>query len=73
MRAKGMGANVIVCEVDPFKALEATMENFRVMPMDQAARLGDLFITATGCKDIIVKRHFQVMKDNALLCNSRSL
>ena len=46
------------------------MENFRVMPMDQAARLGDLFITATGCKDIIVKRHFQVMKDNALLCNS---
>ena len=70
MRAKGMGANVIVCEVDPFKALEATMENFRVMPMDQAARLGDLFITATGYKDIIVKRHFQVMKDNALLCNS---
>ena len=70
MRAKGMGADVIVCEVDPFKALEATMENFRVMPMDQAARLGDLFITATGCKDIIVKRHFQVMKDNALLCNS---
>ena len=70
MRAKGMGANVIVCEVDPFKALEATMENFRVMPMDQAARLGDLFITATGCKDVIVKRHFQVMKDNALLCNS---
>ena len=70
LRAKGMGANVIVCEVDPFKALEATMENFRVMPMDQAARLGDLFITATGCKDIIVKRHFQVMKDNALLCNS---
>ncbi len=70
MRAKGMGANVIVCEVDPFKALEATMENFRVMPMDQAARLGDLFITATGCKDVIVKRHFQVMKDHALLCNS---
>ena len=70
MRAKGMGANVIVCEVDPFKALEATMENFRVMPMDQAAQLGDLFITATGCKDVIVKRHFQVMKDNALLCNS---
>ena len=70
MRAKGMGANVIVCEVDPFKALEATLENFRVMPMDQAARLGDLFITATGCKDIIVKRHFQVMKDNALFCNS---
>ena len=55
MRAKGMGANVIITEVDPFKALEATMENFRVMPMDEAAPLGDLFITATGCKDIIVE------------------
>ena len=70
MRAKGMGANVIVTEVDPFKALEATMENFRVMPMDQAARLGDIFVTATGCKDVIVERHFQVMKHNAILCNS---
>ena len=70
MRAKGMGANVIVTEVDPFKALEATMENFRVMPMDQAARLGDIFVTATGCKDVIVRRHFDVMKDNAILCNS---
>ncbi len=70
MRAKGMGANVIVTEVDPFKALEATMENFRVMPMDQAARLGDIFVTATGCKDVIVRRHFEVMKDNAILCNS---
>ena len=70
MRAKGMGANVIVTEVDPFKALEATMENFRVMPMDQAARYGDIFVTATGCKDVIVERHFQVMKHNVLLCNS---
>ena len=70
MRAKGMGANVIVTEVDPFKALEATMENFRVMPMDQAARLGDIFVTATGCNDVIVRRHFDVMKDNAILCNS---
>jgi len=70
MRAKGMGANVIVCEVDPFKALEATMENFRVMPMDEAARYGDIFVTATGCKDVIVARHFAVMKDNAILCNS---
>ena len=70
MRAKGMGADVIVCEVDPFKALEATMENFRVMPMDAAARLGDIFVTATGCKDVIVKRHFEVMKDNVMLCNS---
>ncbi len=70
MRAKGMGANVIVCEVDPFKALEATMENFRVMPMDEAAQYGDLFVTATGCKDVIVPRHFAVMKNNAILCNS---
>ena len=70
MRAKGMGANVIVTEVDPFKALEATMENFRVMPMDEAARYGDIFVTATGCKDVIVERHFQVMKHNVLLCNS---
>ena len=70
MRAKGMGANVIVTEVDPFKALEATMENFRVMPMDEAAKYGDIFVTATGCKDVIVSRHFQMMKDNAILCNS---
>ena len=70
MRAKGMGANVVVCEVDPFKALEATMENFRVMPMDEAAKVGDLFVTATGCKDVIVERHFEVMKHNAILCNS---
>ncbi len=70
MRAKGMGANVIVTEVDPFKALEATMENFRVMPMDEAAKYGDIFVTATGCKDVIVERHFQVMKHNVLLCNS---
>ena len=70
MRAKGMGANVIVTEVDPFKALEATMENFRVMPMDEAAKYGDIFVTATGCKDVIVKRHFEVMKDNVILCNS---
>ena len=70
MRAAGMGASVIVTEVDPFKALEATMENFRVMPMDEAARYGDIFVTATGCKDVIVERHFQVMKHNVLLCNS---
>ena len=70
MRAKGMGARVIVTEVDPFKALEATMENFSVMPMDEAAKYGDIFVTATGCKDVIVERHFRVMKDNAILCNS---
>ncbi|MEY8316951.1 adenosylhomocysteinase [Oscillospiraceae bacterium 50-58] len=70
MRAKGMGANVVVCEVDPFKALDATMENFRVMSMDEAAKIGDIFVTATGCKDVIVERHFKVMKNNAVLCNS---
>ncbi len=70
MRAKGMGAEVIVTEVDPFKALEATMENFRVMPMDEAARYGDIFVTATGCRDVIVARHFAVMKNNAIPCNS---
>ena len=70
MRARGMGANVIVTEVDPFKALEATMENFRVMPMDEAAKVGDIFVTATGCKDVIVQRHFEVMKNNVILCNS---
>ena len=70
MRAKGMGANVIVTEIDPFKALEATMENFRVMKMDEAAKYGDIFVTATGCKDVIVQRHFEMMKDNVILCNS---
>ena len=70
MRAKGMGANVIVTEVDPFKALDATMENFRVMSMDEAAKIGDIFVTATGCKDVIVQRHFDVMKNNAVLCNA---
>ncbi len=70
MRAAGMGANVIVTEVDPFKALDATMNGFRVMTMDQAAPLGDVFVTVTGCKDVIVGRHFQTMKHNALLANA---
>ena len=70
MRAAGMGANVIVTEVDPFKALDATMNGFRVMTMDQAAHLGDVFVTVTGCKDVIVGRHFQAMKHNALLANA---
>lgn len=70
MRAAGMGANVIVTEVDPFKALDATMNGFRVMTMDQAAPLGDVFVTVTGCKDVIVDRHFQAMKHNALLANA---
>ena len=70
MRAKGMGADVIVTEVDPFKALDATMDGFRIMPMDEAAKYGDIFVTVTGCKDVIVKKHFDVMKDNAILCNA---
>ena len=70
MRASGMGANVIVTEVDPFKALDATMNGFRVMPMDEAARCGDVFVTVTGCKDVITPRHFAVMKHNALLTNA---
>ena len=70
LRAKGMGADVIVTEVDPFKALDATMNGFRVMTMDEAAPLGDVFVTVTGCRDVIGPRHFAVMKDNALLANA---
>ncbi|MBO5727969.1 MAG: adenosylhomocysteinase [Oscillospiraceae bacterium] len=70
LRAKGMGADVIVTEVDPFKALDATMNGYRVMPMAQAAQQGDLFVTATGCKDVIIPAHFAGMKDNVLLCNA---
>ena len=70
MRAKGMGADVIVTEIDPFKALDATMDGFRIMPMDEAAKYGDIFVTVTGCKDVIVDRHFKVMKDQAILCNA---
>ncbi len=70
LRAKGMGADVIVTEVDPFKALDATMNGYRVMPMAQAAAQGDLFVTATGCKDVITPAHFAPMKDNVLLCNA---
>ena len=70
MRAKGMGANVIITEIDPVKAIEAVMEGYTVMTMDKAAPLGDLFVTLTGCSDIIVDRHFSVMKDGVLLANS---
>jgi adenosylhomocysteinase len=70
MRAAGMGANVIVTEIDPFKALDATMNGFRVMTMDEAAPLGDVFVTVTGCKDVITARHFETMKDNVLLANA---
>lgn len=70
MRAKGHGANIIVTEIDPTKAIEAVMDGFRVMPMDEAAPIGDVFITVTGCKDVIVARHFEAMKDGAIVCNS---
>jgi adenosylhomocysteinase len=70
MRAKGLGANVIVTEVKPTAALKATLEGYRVMPMDEAARIGDIFVTATGVKDVIVKRHFEVMKNGAIVSNT---
>jgi adenosylhomocysteinase len=70
MRARGLGANVIVTEIKPTAALKATLDGFRVMKMDDAARLGDIFITATGMKDIIVGRHFEAMKDGVLVCNT---
>ena len=70
MRAKGMGAIVVVTEIDPIKALEATMDGFSVMPMDEAAKIGDLFVTLTGCKDVIRREHLEVMKDGVLLSNS---
>jgi adenosylhomocysteinase len=69
-RGRGMGANVIVCEVDPLRALEAVMDGFRVMPMAEAARIGDIFITVTGDRDVLRTEHFQVMKDGAILANS---
>lgn len=69
-RAKGLGANVIVCEVNPHRALEAAMDGHRVLTMDEAAGLGDIFITATGCKDVICRRHFDKMKHNAILANA---
>jgi len=70
MRARGMGANVIITEVDPLKALEAVMDGFSVMPMRQAARRGDIFCTLTGDANVIGASHFKVMKDGAIVCNS---
>ncbi|MGZ4912688.1 MAG: adenosylhomocysteinase [Halobacteriota archaeon] len=69
-RARGLGANVVVIEVEPRKALEAVMDGFRVMPMLDAARIGDLFITVTGDVSVIRGEHFAVMKDQAIVCNS---
>ena len=70
MRAKGLGAEVVVTEVDPVKALEAVMDGFSVMPMAEAAPLGDLFVTVTGCAGVIAQEHFPLMKDGAILCNA---
>jgi len=70
MRAKGHGADVIVTEIDPTKAIEAVMDGFRVMSMSEAAKLGDVFITVTGNKNVIGSDHFERMKDGAVLCNS---
>ncbi len=70
LRAKGLGANVIICEVDHRKALEAAMDGFRVMPMNQAAKIGDIFITLTGDINVITKQHFPLMKDGSFVANS---
>ena len=70
MRARGMGANVIVTEVDPLPALEAIMDGFRVMPMSEAARIGDIFVTLTGDINVVDKHHFELMKDGAIVANS---
>ena len=70
MRAKGLGAEVIVTEVDPIKAMEAVMDGFKVMKMEQAAKVGDIFVTVTGCDGVITKEHFLNMKDGAICCNA---
>ena len=70
MRAKGLGAKVVVTEVDPIKAIEAYMDGFEVMPMREAAKLGDLFVTVTGCAGVITEPDFMEMKEGAVLCNA---
>ncbi|HWH05727.1 MAG TPA: adenosylhomocysteinase, partial [Gaiellaceae bacterium] len=70
MRAKGMGAHVLVTEVDPMRALEAAMDGFEVLPMEQAAAVGDIFCTATGDKNVIARAHMERMKDGSILCNT---
>ena len=70
LRARGMGANVIVTEVDPIKAVEAVMDGFRVMPMSEASSIGDIFVTVTGNRHVIDGQHFSKMKDGAIVCNS---
>lgn len=70
MRAKGLGANVIITEINPVKAIEAVMDGFKVMPMAEAALVGDFFVTVTGCKSVITVEHMRTMKDGAILCNA---
>jgi adenosylhomocysteinase len=70
LRGRGLGANVIVTEIDPTRAIEAVMDGFRVMPMSEAAAVGDIFVTLTGNKHVIRSEHFDVMKDGAMVCNS---
>ncbi len=70
MRAKGLGADVIVTEVNPTRAIEAVMDGFRVMPMSEAVKIGDIFVTVTGNKSVIAHEHFEKMKDGAVVCNS---
>ena len=70
LRAKGLGAHVYVTEVDPIKAIEAVFDGFKVLPMVEAAKIGDIFCTVTGCKDVITEEHYAVMKDRAVLCNA---
>ncbi len=70
MRAKGLGARVVITEIDSVKAIEAIMDGFDVKPMDEAAKEGDFFVTVTGCRDVICERHFLEMKDGAVMCNA---
>lgn len=70
LRAKGLGAKVIITETDPVRALEAVMDGYEVMPMAQAAKIGDMFVTVTGCSDVITPEHFESMKDGAILTNA---
>ncbi len=69
-RAAGMGAHVVVTEVDPRKAIEAVMDGYRVMPMNDAAKIGDIFVTVTGNYHVVREEHFRLMKDGAIVCNS---
>ncbi len=69
-RAKGLGAHVIITEVDPLRALEAVMDGFEVMSMDEAAKIGNVFVTVTGNKSVLAQRHFEAMKNGAIVCNS---